>query len=344
MRSGSGRPTRWHSSSAATAAARRPRPRWSRSGSEICRPIRITGLSDVRGSWNTMAMRRRAARRTSRSDRPSSSTPSKRTLPLTVAASGASPTIASAVSVLPDPDSPMIPSRPPSAICERHAVDDAPPADLDDRSSTSSSTAHRRSAGSATTAGSSTMVDDAGERRRRRGPPAQARVDGVAQAVAEQVEAERGGDHGEAGEHERARVDRHRLLQGLQHASPRRRRHRRQPEVAQRRLGQHGERGDQRELHDDGRRDVRDDVAPHRPPRRRPRRGGRHDVVLRQHAGDLGPHDPGQHDARGEADRQRHRPHRAAERGDEDEGEDQRGQGDQHVDQVGQRTPRPAAA
>ena len=70
----------------------------------------------------------------------------------------------------------------------------------------------------------------------------------------------------------------------LEHPPPRRRRHRRQPEVAERGLGEHGEGGDQRQLHDHGRGDVRQDVAPHRAPRRRPARRRRHHVVLGQHA------------------------------------------------------------
>ena len=211
---------------------------------------------------------------------------------------------------------------------ERHAVDDGASADLTVRSSTESSVivpplAHRHDGRVVD------LVDDARQHRRhRRRAAAQPRVDGVAHPVAEQVEAERRQDDGQAREHERAGMDRDRLLQLVQHPSPRRRRRRRQAEVAERGLGQHREGGDQRQLHDHGRGDVRQDVPPHRPPRRRPARRRRDHVVLRQHARDLGPHDARQHDARADAERQRHRPHRAVEGGDEHEGEDQRRQGD----------------
>ncbi len=84
-----------------------------RNGSEICRPTRITGLREVIGFWNTIAMPSPRILASSRSDRPNSSMPSRTTLPVTVATSGANPMIDNADSVLPDPDSPMMPSRSP---------------------------------------------------------------------------------------------------------------------------------------------------------------------------------------------------------------------------------------
>ena len=69
-------------------AASRPRrrrraamPRWTRSDSVICRPIFITGLSDVIGSWKIIAISRPQIRRRSRSDIVVSSMPSNCTLP-----------------------------------------------------------------------------------------------------------------------------------------------------------------------------------------------------------------------------------------------------------------------
>ena len=90
------------------------------------------GSSAVRGSWKTMAMRSPRSSAYRRSGQPSSSSPSKRTLPEMVAASGARPTIDSAVSVLPEPDSPITPEASAVGEVEGHLVDDAPPADLDD--------------------------------------------------------------------------------------------------------------------------------------------------------------------------------------------------------------------
>ena len=56
-RSGSGNPTRAQSSSAsAPPPPAVPMARCSRNGSAICLPTRISGLSDVRGLWNTIAI------------------------------------------------------------------------------------------------------------------------------------------------------------------------------------------------------------------------------------------------------------------------------------------------
>ena len=57
----------------AAAACRREWPWCSRNGSAICLPTRISGLSDVSGLWNTMAMRSPRSFDSSRSARPMSS-------------------------------------------------------------------------------------------------------------------------------------------------------------------------------------------------------------------------------------------------------------------------------
>ena len=57
------------SSSACRSAARRPRPRWSRTCSVSCRPIVSIGWSDVIGSWKTIARSRPAISRSRRRGR-----------------------------------------------------------------------------------------------------------------------------------------------------------------------------------------------------------------------------------------------------------------------------------
>ena len=84
------------------------------------------------------------------------------------------------------------------------------------------------------------------------------------------------------------------------------------------------------------------DVAPHRPPRRRARSASGQDVVVGEHARDLAAHDAGEHHAEADPDRQRHRPDRAFQGGDEHECEDQGRQRDQDVDRMRQPFAHPA--
>ena len=194
MRSGSGRPTRRHRAPRrATAAARRPTPsvQAQRLGDLAAdphhrverRPRVLEHHGDLLAAQPSCNCRSRAAERA----------PRRRSgrCPVTVASSGARPTIASAVSVLPDPDSPMTPSRPPSTISnETPSTTRRPP--ISTVSPSTSSSAITRPAPPAIGHRRRVLIDDAREHgRRRRRPPAQPRVDGVAQAVAEQVEPER---------------------------------------------------------------------------------------------------------------------------------------------------------
>ena len=124
--------------------------------------------------------RRRAARASSRSGRPISSRPFQRTLPAAVAPSGSSPRIASAVSDLPDPDSPISPTRAPSGTANETPSTTRRPSMSTVRSCTSRLTT--------TTSGTCRIAP----RGRMQGVPAarQRRVGRLAQRVAEQVEPE----------------------------------------------------------------------------------------------------------------------------------------------------------
>ena len=88
----------------------RPNPICSRNASAIWPPTVSTGLSDVIGSWKTTAISRPRSRRSASRGKRKSSRPSKRTLPLTRARRGKSCSIARESMVLPDPDSPTMPS------------------------------------------------------------------------------------------------------------------------------------------------------------------------------------------------------------------------------------------
>jgi hypothetical protein len=67
-------------------------------------------LSEVIGSWKTNEIFRPRILRSCDRDAPSSSAPSNRALPVTVAVDGRRPRIESAVTLLPQPDSPTIPN------------------------------------------------------------------------------------------------------------------------------------------------------------------------------------------------------------------------------------------
>jgi hypothetical protein len=78
-----------------------------RTASVICAPTRIVGFSDRVGSWKTIAIEVPRCARICRSEMPTSSSPSNRIDPLTVADPGSSPITARALTVLPEPDSPI---------------------------------------------------------------------------------------------------------------------------------------------------------------------------------------------------------------------------------------------
>ena len=83
---------------------------WARMASVIWTPIRIVGFSERVGSWKIIAMSAPRCRRISCSGMPTSSTPSMRADPVTVALGGSRPISARELTVLPEPDSPTMAS------------------------------------------------------------------------------------------------------------------------------------------------------------------------------------------------------------------------------------------
>ena len=73
------------------------------------------GSSDVKGSWKTIWMTRARSRRARALGRSSTTSPASRIVP---ALGGSSPTSIRATVVLPDPDSPTMPSEPPRGNLE----------------------------------------------------------------------------------------------------------------------------------------------------------------------------------------------------------------------------------
>ena len=78
-----------------------------------------TGLSDVIGSWKTMAMRAPRTRRIASASLSSRSSPSRRMRPATICpGGGTSRMIDSDVTLLPQPDSPTSPSTSPRSMAK----------------------------------------------------------------------------------------------------------------------------------------------------------------------------------------------------------------------------------
>src|ERR1051326_7858379 len=112
-------PTSSKSSAARPRAAAPSSARCRSSTSVICVPIVRVGLSAVIGSWKTIPIWLPRTSSSSRSESVVSSRPSKRIEPETIRAGGvgSSRTIESAVTDLPQPDSPTMPSvRPASTL------------------------------------------------------------------------------------------------------------------------------------------------------------------------------------------------------------------------------------
>lgn len=105
-----GMPTRSSSSTTRSRSSRSPISRWTVMASPIWSPTLNTGFSAASASWNTIAMRRPRSCSSCLSGRPSSPTPRNRTSPLMLAVLGNRPRIAIAVTLLPEPDSPTMPS------------------------------------------------------------------------------------------------------------------------------------------------------------------------------------------------------------------------------------------
>ena len=114
--SGAGILTAVRSSRARDQAVRRDAPSCTRSDSATWSPTVKSGLSDAIGSWRIIAIRLPRRRRISRSDLVTRSSPSKRTAPDAMRAAGGSKRmIESASVVLPEPDSPTMPSVSPAS-------------------------------------------------------------------------------------------------------------------------------------------------------------------------------------------------------------------------------------
>ena len=109
-RSAAGMRTSRSSSTDCVFASRLDTLWWVLIASAICSPILMVGLSDRAGSWNTMARSDPRCLRSSLSDSPISSVPRSRADPLIIVPAGSSPMIARQLTVLPEPDSPMMAS------------------------------------------------------------------------------------------------------------------------------------------------------------------------------------------------------------------------------------------
>src|SRR6266480_5438870 len=278
---------------------------WARMASASWDPTRYTGLSEVIGSWNTMAISRPRSFAICLSGIPINSTPRYRIEPEILAGFGSSPMIARAVTLLPDPDSPTTASTSPGRrenVSPRTAwttpstvgkstlrsvmassgasADSSMPAS----STVPDSRASARSSGSATTA----IPPASRPHPRLRG------VERVPEAVTDEVDAEHDHDDEQAGEIEEPRPGRRRLLAhrdelaegGVRGLDP-------EADVGEGGLGKDGSRHDQRRIDDDRPHGVRQKVPEDDAPVRRAQGAGRLDVLLLPERQEDPAHDPG---------------------------------------------------
>src|SRR6056297_167156 len=303
-RFGSGTPTNCSRSTARDQAAFFDTSLWIRMASAICSPTVNTGLRAVIGSWKIIAMSRPRIERICASVSSSRSMPSKTTSPVMSVLRGCRRISASAVTDLPEPDSPTTASTSPGRISKLTSVTAfTVPASVRKptvRSSTCSSGAWVVDVPVAPTASVSDMsallVLRTG-------------VEGVAQSVTQEVHAQHD-EHDEEtrGEHADGVVVDVALRLGDQCAERRVGWLDAQAQERQRAL-QHDHRAEQqRDLHGNRADHVGQHVAEDDPQVRRPGGARRHDVLLlldgqhhaAHHPGDAGPEQQGEHDRQAE--------------------------------------------
>src|SRR5271163_536847 len=188
--------------------------------------------------------------------------PSKRSSPETTAPSGSSPIKASAVIVLPEPDSPTIPRLSPA-----------------DAENDISRTTRRGPRGVGRSTARSTTSSSISA------PRPQTRIERVAQSVAEQIESEHAERDREAGEDRQSRRHVHPGLRVGEHPAPGgERRLRAEPEVGERGFGENGDGELDRRLHDQRWRDVRKHMVKRDGERPAPRRARRQRELASEHA------------------------------------------------------------
>src|SRR5208337_3265900 len=267
MRSWSERRTRSRSENTSRRAAAPDSPWWSRKGPAICLPTRIRGSSAESGSWKIMAALAPRIAVSSLSELPMTFTPAMVIQPDARMDSGRRPRRERAVIDFPEPDSPMRPSRPPrsrSKLTPCRSTRSGLRSDIA-RFSTSSSfmgLLHLR-------------------------------IEQLPDPVPKEIEAQHGRHDGEPRKNGAPWTGNNRLLRFQEHAPPGGLgRRSAKAQVRKGRLSQDGARGHQRELHDEDRIDVGQDVAEDDgKPRRSPRDRSLH-VVRGQDPDGADPREP----------------------------------------------------
>src|SRR5207248_11382961 len=271
----------WSRSSAARArACFRSIPKCVSSASRIWRPTVSTGFSDVIGSWKIIAISRPRIRRSSLSESCSRSRPSKCAVPLaTRPARGRIPSSASEVTLLPQPDSPTMPSVSPAAMSNEIPLTACTVPRCVQKRTRRFSTESK---------GSDIRPDLFAERLDLRPPPeadpaAELRVERLTEAVADQVEAERRDHDRDPRDDREPRRDLEVLVRVRQHRAPLRPRRILVAETEEREAGHVDDRRRERQraLHDHGRDRIREDVRDEdRAPPHADRARREHEVVL----------------------------------------------------------------
>src|SRR5512132_3570383 len=256
-------PTRSSASAAVCSASLRPIPKCVSSASRICRPIVRTGFSEVIGSWKIIAISLPRTERRARSLCRTRSRPWKTALPDSIRPFRDNrPRIDSDVTLLPQPDSPTMPSVSPGAMSKLMPL----------TAYTVPRRVQKRTCMSSTESRGCLLATRP-----------QLPIERLAQPIPDQVEAEHGEDDRKTGDDREERRDRQVLVHVRQHRPPLRRRRvlrteaeEAEPRNVDDRRGHCERRGDDHDGHRVGH-DVRDedDAAAHAD---RPR--SEHEIVL----------------------------------------------------------------
>src|SRR5579864_8552244 len=289
-------------------------PWWSRSGSATCHPVRYTGFREVIGSCKIIAISVTFVR----------SWPLNRTLPPTILPGRCSRMMLSAVTDLPQPDSPTMPSVSPGFSSKET------PSTALTMPSLVAKTVCRSWTSSRGAANWTSLL--------------QARVEGVAGGVAEQVRGEHGDEDRHAGDdHEVDRVEEV-ALRVAEHVAPAgSRRLDAQAEEVERRLDEDDLPDAQAGRDDHHRQHVGQQVLDHKPKVARSDRARGEDEIALLDRQDLAPHQPRDVSPADEGDDHRQRDRVGPKQDRHQDEQEDRGDREDHVDETHQDVLQPAA-
>src|SRR5579862_1291685 len=308
----SGMRTRSSTSSTRFSASSRGRRWWTRRLSMICAPTVMCGVSEVSGSWKIIVILEPRSRLSARCGWPSISSPRYLTLPVARPFVASSPMVARKSWLLPEPDSPTTP---------RHSA--SPTVRFSDLTACTSPSGVAKWT-------SRSLISKIGA-----AISAILGIEGIAQPIADEVEAEQGHRHERAGEDQHPGITLHLLFAvGDEHAPGGQRLLDAEPQERQEAFGQdHGGDGE-RDVDDHGPEQVGDDVTADDAPGADARRARGLDVFALLDRQRLAADDARHGQPLHRADVDEEQVEVAVERHHQDDDEEDEGQRIEHVDET----------